>query len=297
MFSKIIYGVCICIFMSSVGLAQKDSSFQGNDSLRNVFLMKQARQLHELERARQEDSLKRLDLEKQISLLSTTDNVKKQELQKELDEMKNAEVARIVVKRKKIDSLRTFVKGYSVAPFFKDSLFVIYNRLGSLSASGRAELVTVRIKSLASNYFFHADSLKVVPGETTADIVFGGTMIMSISEDDALWQNSSKENLAWQYKNIIAQAILKYQAATNWKTITKEVGFAILVLSVLGILIFFISKFFRIARKKIASQKGKLIRGVKIRNYEILDANRQTGFFLTINNFLKLMAIITVVYI
>jgi hypothetical protein len=46
--------------------------------------------------------------------------------------------------------------------------------------------------------------------------VNGENIIMSISENDALWNNISKEELAKKYKALISAAIIKYKVKPAW---------------------------------------------------------------------------------
>jgi len=294
---KIAIIVFALLLVSNTGFSQQDSTSKAADSLRNDFLISQSKQLREMESARLEDSLKKIELQKQISELSTADNSKKQELLKELELLKNNDAERIALKQHKIDSLRNFVKGYAVIPFLKDTLFTVYNKLGSLSANDRAESITNRVKKLADDYFFKPDSLQIIPAETTVDIVYGETIIMSISENDALWQNTSIQNLASEYREKIRNAVMDYKQATSWQNITKQIALALLVLLVLGALIYSLIKLFRFSKKKIETQKNKRIHGIKIRNYELFTANSQLNFFLGLNNFLKWFVIILAVYL
>jgi hypothetical protein len=47
-------------------------------------------------------------------------------------------------------------------------------------------------------------------------------IIMSISENDALWNNISKEELAKKYKALISAAIIKYKSETSLATLAKR---------------------------------------------------------------------------
>lgn len=44
-------------------------------------------------------------------------------------------------------------KGYPVAPF-KDTLFYVYNKVGSFSAENRANAITEKIKKTSRRFFF-----------------------------------------------------------------------------------------------------------------------------------------------
>ena len=287
----------IFVFLFSLSVNAQDTTGQKQDSARNQILIDQSKQLQDLQNAMLADSLKRADLENQLSDLKSTDNLKKQELLQQLEQIRNRDSLRLLQKKSKIDSLRNVVRGFIVAPFFDDSLFVIYNKLGSFGPADRAEAISRRIKKLAGDFGFKADSIKVIPGEQTSDITYGETIIMSVSENDALWMHTSKELLADEYKTKISDAIVAYRKQTSWKTILKQVGLALLVIGVLVAIIYYLGRLGRWSRMKIISQRGKLIKGIRIKHYQLFDARRQVGFFLLLNTILKWILIITAIYL
>jgi hypothetical protein len=90
-----------------------------------------------------------------------------------------------------------------------------------------------RILNQAEDYYFKEDSLMIVPSELTIDINYKDEVITSISEQDAIWMNSTKENLAKNYRTRIAIAIRKYKAEHSWPTLIRYFAMAVLVLTVL----------------------------------------------------------------
>ena len=120
---------------------------------------------------------------------------------------------------------------------------------------------------------------------------------MSISENDAIWNNSSKLEYAKKCQYIISASVLRYKSETSFATLAKEIGLAILVLIVLGTLISLIRRLFKWTATKIQIQEEKRIKGIKIKNYTLFDAKKQVEALLTINNFLKWAFILILVYI
>lgn len=267
------------------------------DSAQLQLIDIQSSHLKELEKERQEDSIKRIALEAKLNALSTADNIKKEELILELEKLKNSEIERIAFKQKKIDSLKLVVKGFPVIPFFKDTLFSIYNKFGSLTAKDRATAITLRIQNLGDHYLFKPDSIKVVPNELSTDLVYKDINIMSVSENDALWQNTTKENLANQYKISVGKAVVNYQEATSFVTILKQIGLALMVLFILFLFIYLIQKLFVFTNKKLEDIKYKYFKGIKINNYELLTSDSQLNFVLIINKFFKWICIFLIIYI
>lgn len=273
-----------------------DSLQKTNDSSHNEFLQNQSGQLQELERRRVIDSIRQAELQQQLNSLRATDNSKRQSVLAELDELKSKEAERLARKKAKIDSLRAFVRGFPVAPF-GDTLFFIYNRLGSFSPQERAVAVSIRINKLADDYFYKKDSLLSIPSEQSIDITYQENIITSISDNDALWMNVSRDSLAAGYRDKIGRAVLQYKEATSWQTRLKEIGLALLVMGILVIIIYFINRLFRLTRAKILLQKDKRLKGIRIRNYLLFDASQEAQVLVFLNKIIKWILILSLVYL
>ena len=120
---------------------------------------------------------------------------------------------------------------------------------------------------------------------------------MSISDNDAIWNNLSKHELAQKNLQVISQAIQKYKNEINPVTLAKEIALALLVLLLIGVIIYFVNKFFKWGETKINQQQGKRFKGVKIKNYTLFDASKEVNLVLNINTFLKWVIIVLIIYI
>lgn len=293
---SIIITLAICTLISIAGHAQKDSTKQ-TDSTNSSLLKEYGLKLKQLEEQRREDSVQKAKLEYQLSNLHASDGLKKEELQKQLHLIDDKEAKRIAAKKAKIDSLRASAKSFPVTGFFDDTLFVIYGNLGSFSAHDRALAISERINKLKDDHLFSDSTLTIVESESTFDIAHKETIVISISENDALWNNTTKSELAAQYKNIITNAVLKYRAETSFSTILKEVAIGLLILLILIVILFYTSKLFKWTYSKIIQQEGKAFKGLKLRNYTLLDASKQIRFLATVNTFVKWLVMLLFVYI
>ena len=278
-------------------VAQTDTIAVKNDSITTVNISHYKEKLALLEKQRIADSIKKAGLQKQLESLQTTDNTKKEELQKQLAELNNRETQRLTEKKVKIDSLRATAKGYPVIGFFNDTLFTLYSKLGSFSAHDRAKAISERIHELGDNYSFVSDSIKIADAETTTDIITGESIIMSVCENDALWNSTSQHELAKSYSAIIGNAVMHYKDETSFITLAKEIGLAILVLLLLGIIIRYSGRLFNWTAQKVEEQEGKLIKGINIKNYNLFDAKRQIKVLLMLNTLIKWLVILILVYI
>ena len=295
--TKIILAFFVIACLSNGFSQEVDSTEVRKDSVNIALLESYNQRLLEIEKQRLDDSIKKSDLEQQISILKTTDNLKKEELQARLDAIKEQENTRILEKKERIDSLKKITNGYPVNGFFNDTLFLLYSKLGAYSPRDRADAVTKRVKKLGNEADFNNTSLRVESAEVTYDIVFDQTIIISITETDALWNNMTREELAIAYREIISSAVNHYKEETNFFSLAKKIGLAILVLVVIIALVKYISRLFRYTAIKIQLQKGKKIKGIQIRNYTLFDAERQINFLLIVNRVAKWLFILLAIYI
>ncbi len=284
-------------FVTLAAIAQEDSIIIKSDSLKSTIQNEYNKKLAEIERQRKADSLKKAELEIQIASLKTTDNLKKEDLQQQLQELKNKEAERLANKKARIDSLRHTVKAYPVHGLMHDTLFLIYSKFGSFSAKDRADAITDRINKLAGTFGFKPDSLKLSEAEASIDLVFGESIIMSVSENDALWNNTTKIELAKKYQQAIRNEVITYMSQISFWSIVKKIGLAILVILIIVYFIKYIIRFFKWTALKIQQQEDKLIKGIKIKNYTLFDAKRQVGVLVIVNKILKWFIILLLVYI
>lgn len=297
MLHRIIVVIFLLGSVFSKTFAQEDSVQVKKDSIDLALLESYNKRLHEIENQRMADSLKKKELEDQIKLLKTTDNLKKEELQAQLRAISEKENQRLLGKKARIDSLRKVTKGYPVTGFFNDTLFFLYSKLGSFSPKERAEAINRKIEMLGKIRDFSDASLQIENAETTQDILFGESIIMSVTETDALWNNTSKEELAKLYMAQITEEVINYNKETNLLNLAKNFGLALLVLLITIFLLKYIWRFFDFLSIQIALQKNKKFQGIKIRNYTLFDAERQIGFFLIINKIFRWLIILITIYI
>lgn len=294
---KIILTILAIACISGISFSQEDTTAVKKDSVNIALLESYNKRLHDIENQRIADSIQKSELEQQLSALKTTDNLKKEELQAQLIAINEKESSRLAGKKARIDSLKKITKGYPVTGFFGDTLFLLYSKLGSFSPKDRAEAVNKRIEKMGSDTPFDTNSLRIENAETTYDIIMGESIIMSVTETDALWNNTSKDLLAQEYQAIINAEVLKYKEETNYWNLAKKIGLAILVLLIIAALVKYISKFFTWTAVKIQMQENKKIKGVQIKNYTLFDAKRQIGVLLLLNKAIKWFTIVVAIYI
>ncbi|MES2279614.1 MAG: mechanosensitive ion channel family protein [Bacteroidota bacterium] len=192
--------------------------------------------------------------------------------------------------------IQKFQKGFPVAPF-RDTLFYIYEKLGSFTAQERAAAISSRVSKLNDDFAFRPDSLKIVPTEFTTDIVFKDNMLVAVSDADALLENTTKEKLAQKMRDAIGRSVTSYRQETNWKTLLQEGLLALLVIGVVALVIYTANRFFKWIIKLIGTKKESHLKGIRINNYELLNADHELSVLSYIVKLVKWALIILVVYL
>jgi small-conductance mechanosensitive channel len=294
--------IFIVLCAVSTSISQTDSTATDSvntpagDSL-EIIQKNFQKKLKNFERQQLIDSIMQAELESQIKDLKNSDPDQQIKLQEQINTLNAKQTGRLEEKKKEIEALRNSTKGYPVLGFFDDTLFNVYTKLGSFSAKERADAITQRVKALPSNFGFTGDSLMVQTVENASDIIYGENMIMSVSENDALWENTSTESLSSKYREIIATAVTNYKSEINIWTVAKKIGLALLVLLVIWFLIKYTIKLFNWTAKKIENQEDKRINGIKLKNYTLFDAKREVATLLLVNKVLKWLVIALAIYI
>lgn len=278
-------------------IAQNDSLSLKKDSLNIVLLKRYNKNIKKIENQRIVDSIKKSELEDELNSLKTTDNLKKEDLQAQIEELKEKDRNRLLEKKIRIDSLKQTAKKYPVYGFFNDTLFTIYTKSGSFSPQMRASTITERINQLDKNFIISRDSLELINFETSIDIMFNETIIMSINDNDAIWNNSTRFKLAEHYKEIITNEIIAYKSETSLLSLSKEIGLALLVILIFSILIYYIKRISRWSARKIEHSENTLLNGIKIKEYVLLDSKSEVKALLRINTFIKWTVILLSIYI
>ncbi|MDP3452112.1 MAG: hypothetical protein Q8R90_04080, partial [Bacteroidales bacterium] len=173
-----VLGFFIIFSINSVS-GQNDSVIIDNDSIINSLLLDYNRRLVAIEQQRVVDSVKKSEL---LEQLKTTDNIQKENLLNQIRDIDEEEQKRITLKKQRIDSLKMTVPGYPVIGIYKDTLFLVYSKVGASKPKERAINITNRIKKLFDDDFLKTDYISFVDEEYSVDIVYGETIIMSISE-------------------------------------------------------------------------------------------------------------------
>jgi small-conductance mechanosensitive channel len=185
-----------------------------------------------------------------------------------------------------LDSLRLRTKGYPVI-LFNDTLFLVYSRVGAVTASGRASFITAHLKEVARDYTIDPDSITVFSEGDLKDICHKEKILLSVSKRDAIWNDLSQDSLATEFRDRIVKAIKTYRESVSTKTILIKIILALVVFVVFFALI-------RLLRFLFLRLDNKLIPGFNLpekwqffRDYEKGQKERHVKILLVLSRFIR----------
>lgn len=289
--SILVFLFAVCFFSAN---AQTDSVH--TDSLRDAALQANAHYLLQLDSAHIQDSLKRVQLEAELASLKTTDNLKKADLQKQIDAINAETVLRLQRKRARIDSLKQTVNGFPVAPF-GDTLFYVYTRVGPFSARARAQGIDAKVNKLEEDVFYSPDSLVVVASEESTDLMYKDMIVLGITENDAMWMDTTQHGLAMKYRAAIIKSIAAYREATSVQTRLKQAGMTLIVIVLAVIIIYLVNLLYRKGKLYTVAKEPKYLKGIRIKGYELFSVATEKRLLAGFLNLLRWVVILLLLYL
>ncbi len=277
--------------------AQIDSIGEPSDSVNTAVLQEFNAKLAEIEQQRVADSIRKAELELELNTLKTTDNLQKSELLKQLQEIGEKEKLRIADKKARIELLKTTAKGFPVTGVLNDTLFHIYSKIGASTSKERAARITAKIAGLYNDEFLKTDSIMVVKSEYTYDIIYGETIIMSVSENDAIWYDKSMVDLANECKLKIADSIITAKKENSLSKILIRIGLVLLVLIIARVIIWLIGKGYARLFLFVRSKKGYWLKNLSYKDYTFLTEAQEFKIVLFLLKMLRWIVYVVLIYI
>lgn len=193
---------------------------------------------------------------------------------------------------KEIDSLRAVTPGVPVV-IENDTLFKIYAARGGHSAVDRAETVTEVIIKISKGRSLKRDSIYLLDNENYIDIMYGDKVIISVTEQDALWQGKTIRQLADYLKPIIAGKIKELKDENSFWQIVKRVVLFITVILVQYLFVRLINYLFRRLRRFIKRLRRHKLQPIIVQDYELLNASHLYRILIVVSNILRYAVLLT----
>ena len=218
-------------------------------------------------------------------------------VERQLEELRLADSLRREEQRKQIDSLKKTSHGAPIK-LKRDTIYYIYTKLGSFTPAERAESDSEKILRAARMFSLKGDSLTVMDSGTSSEIMYNDITLASITDLDALWMDTSRSELALIYKEKIQIAIDEYKKDVSLLNILKMISLALLVVVLLFVLLKGAAHLFiRVIDVKIKGKFGGKLKGIKFRDFVLLDPKKQVRAFLLLSKCVRYLVYFILIYI
>ena len=228
---------------------------QGSDSAYVANLQKT------LETARLNEANMRMEMEQMKLQMAAADSVK---------------YAR---QRQRIDSLRQFTKGIPVVAD-GDTLFYLYTKRGGYTPQQRAQMTGSAIEELGRRFNLRPDSVSVDHSDIVSDLMYGNKVLLSLTDQDALWEGVSRDSLANERRQNVVDKLHEMKAEHGILRMAKRILYFVLVIVGQYFLFRLTNWLFRKLKVRILRLKDTKIKPVSIQGYELLDAQKQANLLV-----------------
>ncbi len=203
---------------------------------------------------------------------------------------------RVARRKARIDSLRMFMPGVPLI-VDGDTLFRLYNRKGGMQPEARVKEIATEILAAGKSMKLIPDSVYVFEGDYTTDIMSGSRVIISLTDNDALWQNSTRQLLGAEYKVIIEGKINQLHAKYGLQQKVKGVLYVVAIIGVMSLLIWCTNWCYRRWRFRVVRSLLRRSRHITVKDYELLNLHRMGVLFMTAFNVMRVLIILLLLFI
>ena len=228
---------------------------QGSDSAYVANLQKT------LETARLNEANMRMEMEQMKLQMAAADSVK------------------YALQRQRIDSLRQFTKGIPVVAD-GDTLFYLYTKRGGYTPQQRAQMTGSAIEELGRRFNLRPDSVSVDHSDIVSDLMYGNKVLLSLTDQDALWEGVSRDSLANERRQNVVDKLHEMKAEHGIWRMAKRILYFVLVIVGQYFLFRLTNWLFRKLKVRILRLKDTKIKPVSIQGYELLDAQKQANLLV-----------------
>lgn len=197
-------------------------------------------------------------------------------------------------RKARVDSLRNVTQG---APLVVegDTLLTIYARKGGLLPEARVAQARGKILEAGKRMTLFADSVYVFDSEESTDVMAGESVILSVTDLDALWMGTTRVQLAETYRHAISRKVTELHDTYGLRQKLQSIGWTVLIVAVLVSLCAGVAWLFRRWKFSVTRKLLRTIKSVSIKNYPLLDTHRLGVSIIVVFNLVRLLIILLLI--
>ena len=160
-------------------------------------------------------------------------------------------------------------------------LFALRIRVLSLSPQDRARTISSRLDKLARDPLFRPDSITVLDGDSASDIAAGDTIVMSVSDADALAEGKARPELARQWSASIRSALEARNREYSMQSLMFGALYTLLATVCLAAALWLMRRYLPRLTQAVSSWRGSYIRSIRFQSVEIVNEERIVALIVT----------------
>ena len=168
-----------------------------------------------------------------------------------------------------------------------DTLFHISTKIGGLTPEVRASKTSQTIEELGRKINLDLDLIRIESEDIVSDIMYQDQIILSVTDADARAQETTREVLVEQYREIIVEQLHRMHTTYGIWAVIKRILYFILVIAVQYVLIRLTNWGYRRVKDKIATFKDTVLKPISFQNYEILNTDKQVALLTFASNLIR----------
>lgn len=193
------------------------------------------------------------------------------------------------------DSLKTKT-GFPVI-LDADTLFNIYNGIGTFTAAKRAEEIGLKLDELVEEDVLNFDSVKTEQQNDYWLLTYSGTTIMAVTPADAKSADMKISDLVQSYRKIIINKLETTRILYSQKSLIEKGLFTVLYLILLAAFFWLSTKVFPWIYKKVESFEGKQVKSVSVKGKEIVRSTSIVSLLIVLLQGLRLALSLYAIYL
>ncbi|MGH7146717.1 MAG: mechanosensitive ion channel family protein [Nitrospiraceae bacterium] len=181
--------------------------------------------------------------------------------------------------------------------FSGETLFTVYDKLGSFGPQDRATAIAERLSRLAKDPLARPDRITVIEKERASEIVSGDVVIAVVTDGDASRIGRPRQEIAEEYVRTIRRTLTTWLEQNTAQAMLINGAYALLdtVIFIAFLIAFY--KLFPKLYKKILSWRGTYIPPIKIQRVEVLSADQLATGIIAVAKGLRVFATLFLLYV
>lgn len=178
-----------------------------------------------------------------------------------------------------------------------DTVFLIRARVGSFGADERAAAVQRRLERLTEDPYFRVDSLRLVPGEASTDIVAGDQVVMTVTDADAAASGVTRAELARRYLQALQRVLRRESLAVRLRTIALGAAFALLALLATFVIVRLVGRVFARAARAVEAGRTTWVPALRLQKQELVSTAQMADALLWTLRVLRFVLVVLLLYL